>query len=350
MPAQQLGNGKIVISAAVIAAALVCRSAPIRAADDWKPSPVLQELYEKAKSEKEVHIWSSGPDPIAWINAAFSKRFPGIEVKPLPDQRVATKLIAESRAGNVTADVWAYSMGGTLEVQKRGLLSKVDWSRFGVQSSDIFFNGEAASYYSYVFALTYPVGKVNVEELPKTWKDLLDPKWKNKLVSSDFLLPRVMGYFAMEWGEAEAEKWGRRLIDDQNIIVTNAPNVNFLRSGERLLIVADSTHASTTYKQQGLDSAYKILDYAPASQFVLGLVKSAPHPNAAQLLIGWLVSDDGRKALEETVHAADIRPGSKSQLLQEINAVGSKPLYETPETVDQRANYYKKFSDMLRGK
>jgi iron(III) transport system substrate-binding protein len=342
-----VGLRRVLFAAAVLAGPSIA-AAP-GAADEWKPSPVLQELYEKAKAEREVNIWSSGPDPIVWINAAFSKRFPGIEVKPLPDQRVAAKLIAESRAGKVTADVWAYSMGGTLEIEKRGLLAKTDWSRFDVQNSDIFFDGQAASYYSYTYAVTYPKGKIAPADLPKTWKDLLDPKWKSKLVASDFLMPRLMGYFALEWGEAEAEKWARALLDDQKLLVTNAPTINFLRSGERELIISDSTHASNSYRQQGMDTAYLLLDYAPASQFVLGVVKAAPHPNAAQLLVGWLVSDDGRAALEQIVGAADIRPGSKSRLLKEINAAGSKPLYETPETVDKRAEYYKKFSDMFRG-
>src|SRR5215216_7678573 len=97
---------KALLSAAALAASLTVAPVSSLAADEWKPSPVLQELYEKAKAEKEVTVWSSGPDPIAWINAAFSKRFPGIEVKTLADQRTPAKLIAESRAGKVTVDVW----------------------------------------------------------------------------------------------------------------------------------------------------------------------------------------------------------------------------------------------------
>src|SRR3954466_8255432 len=83
---------RALLSAAALAASLTVAPASSLAGDEWRPSPVLQELYEKAKAEKEVTIWSSGPDPIAWINAAFSKRFPGIEVKTLADQRAPAKL------------------------------------------------------------------------------------------------------------------------------------------------------------------------------------------------------------------------------------------------------------------
>ena len=340
---------RALLSAAALAASLTVGPSSSLASDEWKPSPVMQELYEKAKAEKEVTIWSSGPDPIAWINAAFSKRFPGIEVKTLADQRATAKLIAESRAGKVAADVFAWSLGGTIEIDKRGLLEKVDWQRYGVQQSDIFFNGNAASYYSYVYAITYPKGKFTAADLPKTWKDLLDPKWKGKLVASDFLMPRIMGYFAMEWGEAEAVKWARALLDDQKLLVSNSPTVNFLRSGERDMIIADGSHAHIGYRQQGMDATSQLLDYVPATQFIVSLVKSAPHPYAAQLLLAWLVSDDGRTAFEQATGVSDIRPGSKSQQLKQINAQGAKPLYETTETMEQRAEYYKKFSDMFRG-
>src|SRR5262245_57761039 len=340
---------RALLSAAALAVSLTIGPASSLASDERRPSPIMQELYEKAKAEKEVTIWSSGPDPIAWINAAFSKRFPGIEVKTLADQRATAKLIAESRAGKVTADVFAWSLGGTIEIDKRGLLEKVDWQRYGVHQSDIFFNGNAASYYSYVYAITYPKGKFTAAELPKTWKDLLDPKWKGKLVASDFLMPRIMGYFAMEWGEAEAVKWTRTLLNDQNLLVTNSPTINFLRSGERDMIIADGSHAFIGYRQQGEAATCRLLDRGRARKCSVSLVKSAPHPDAAQLLLAWLVSDDGRTAYEHATGVSDIRPGSKSQQLKQINALGAKPLYETPETMEQRADYYKKFSDMFRG-
>jgi hypothetical protein len=67
------------------------------------------------------------------------------------------------------------------------------------------------------------------------------------------------------------------------------------------------------------------------------------------LLLAWLVSEDGRTTFEQATGVSDIRPGSKSQQLKQVNALGAKPLYETMETMEQRADYYKKFSDIFRG-
>src|SRR5262249_22525447 len=100
-------------------------------------SPQLAELYEKAKPEGQVTIWAPGAPSAPWIPAEFAKRFPAVKVTWLGDQNASSRLIAEQRAGRHATDVWTFSLGGTLEVQKRGLLEKYDWRQFGAQDRDI---------------------------------------------------------------------------------------------------------------------------------------------------------------------------------------------------------------------
>ena len=120
---------------AVIAGALALGAAPFIRRASAQPaagvSPQLAELYEKAKPEGEVTIWAPGAPSVQWIPAEFAKRFPGVKVKWLGDQQASSRLIAEKRAGRHAVDVWTFSLGGTLEVQKRGLLEKYDWRQFG---------------------------------------------------------------------------------------------------------------------------------------------------------------------------------------------------------------------------
>src|SRR5471032_1354461 len=132
---------------AILAGALAFGAAPavirsVSAQTAQGVSPQLAELYEKAKAEREVSIWAPGSPSVEWIPAEFAKRFPGIKVTWLGDQQASSRLIAEQRAGRHATDVWTYSLGGTLEVQKRGLLEKYDWRQFGAQDRDIFWDGE----------------------------------------------------------------------------------------------------------------------------------------------------------------------------------------------------------------
>jgi iron(III) transport system substrate-binding protein len=333
----------------ILGAALIIAAGAAAAQTPFQDLPLVKELYDKAKAEKEVVIWAPVPSEVDWIQEPFAKRFPGIEVKGVGDLQAATKIIAEARAGRHSVDVWTTSLGNMLEVQKRGLFAKVDWSAFGVDKSNVFFDGEAAAVHNFVYTNVYAKELVKPADLPHGWDDLLDPKWKGKLLSSDFLLPRLMGFLAIEWGPERAEKWGRALIDDQKVLITSAPPESFLKTGERVMAVGGSVAQAFQFSDGGVPSGYIVMDVMPAVQFVMTTFKDSPHPNAARLLATWLVSEEGRALFESTRHEADIRPGSKSSLAKEIADAKAKVIIEDVATMDQRAEYYKKFSALVRG-
>jgi len=68
-----------------------------------------------------------------------------------------------------------------------------------------------------------------------------------------------------------------------------------------------------------------------------------------RLLIAWLLSPEAKMLYEELAGQADIRANSKSPLAQEIKAAGSKIIYEDVETMNQRAEYYRKLVAIVRG-
>ena len=211
----------------VIAGALAFAAAPVIRRASAQPaagvSPQLAELYEKAKPEAEVTIWAPGAPSVQWIPAEFAKRFPAVKVNWLGDQQASSRLIAEKRAGRHAVDVWTFSLGGTLEVQKRGLLEKFDWRQYGAQDRDIFWDGEAVANHNYVFAPIFAKSKLTKEQVPRAWDALVDAQWNEKLVSDSFLLPRLGGYLAIDWGLERTEKWIKTLIEQRKLLVTTSP-------------------------------------------------------------------------------------------------------------------------------
>ena len=140
------------------------------------------------------------------------------------------------------------------------------------------FGGEGLAVHNFVYSTLYAKDFVKPAELPKTWDDLLDPKWKGRMVSQDFLFPRLMGFLALEWGEERTEKWGRAMIDEQKLMIVNSPRESFLKTGERVLAVGDCGHAAFQYSDSGVPTGYTILDIVPAVQFMVSVMKDAPHP------------------------------------------------------------------------
>jgi iron(III) transport system substrate-binding protein len=337
------------LSAALAAAVLGLGAASAPAQERWQDRAAIRALYEKAKAEGEVVVWGPVQAEVDWIEGEFAKRFAGIKVKGTGDLQAATKLIAEARAGRHSVDLWQNSLGGMLEVQKRGLFAKIDWEPLGFGGDRILFGGEGIAVHNFIYSTLYAKDFVKAAELPKTWDDLLDPKWKGRMVSQDFLFPRLMGFLALDWGEERTEKWGRRMIGEQKLLIVNSPRESFLKTGERVLAVGDSINQSYQYSDSGVPTGYTILDIVPAVQFMVSVMKEAPHPNAARLLAAWFASDDGLAAREKLSHGFSIGPGSKSHIADEIRRAGAKTILEDLSTMGQRAELYKKFSVLARG-
>lgn len=333
--------------AAALAAPLAQRAAAQSAAKGV--SPQLAELYEKAKPEGEVSIWGPGAASLEWIPPEFAKRFPGIKLNWLGDQQASSRLIAEQRGSRHVVDAWTFSLGGTLEVQKRGLLQKVDWRQYGAQDRDLFFDGEAVANHNYVYIAAFSKSRLSRQTVPGRYDDMLDPAWTSRLLSDSFLLPRLGGYLAIEWGYDRTERWVRSLIDQRKILITASPVASFLRSGERELAVAESTGGVFLMNRDGLDADYRIMDLVPATQFVLAMLRTAPHPNAAKLLIAWLLTTEAKTLYEQIAGQPDIRANVASPLAQEIKAQGSKIIFEDVDTMNQRAEYYRKLMAVVRG-
>ncbi len=318
-------------------------------AQDWQPNAAMLALYDKAKAEGEIDLWAPAAIENSWVPEYFAKRFPGITVKTTADLQGATKIIAEARAGRHSVDTWTFAIGGMIEVQKRDLLATIDWARYGIDPANTFFGGQAAATHNFIYTSIYAKQSVAKADLPKTWADYLDPKWKGRLVAQSFLLPRMMGFFALVWGPEKTEEWGRKLIDDQKILIVNTPTEAYLKSGERAIAVGESITLAYQYKADGVDVDYFTLDLVPAGQFASTVLKDAPHPNGALLMAAWLASDEGRGLYESVVHEADIRPGSKSPYAKEIAAAHAQPVLEDVNTMEQRAKYYEGYSALVRG-
>jgi ABC-type Fe3+ transport system substrate-binding protein len=341
---------RTIVRAAIIAAASAFAASAPGAAESWAENAKVMELYAKAKAEGEVVVWGPQKDQVEWIVEAVAKHFPGIAVKWNADVRAAAKLIAEARGGRHAVDVFVNSLGGSLELQERQLLAKGQWSLFGVAKDSIFLDGQAAATHNIVWCIAYNAALVKPEALPTTWAEMVDPKYKGKFLASAFLLPRLGGFLAMEWGIERTEEWMRKLVQSQDLLLTLAPRDGILKSGERAITITEFTSLVQRYAESGVDAKYKTLDIVPATQFLVSPIAKAPHPNAAQLVSGFLTTEEARQFRERASFDVDVRPSSNSKLAMELRASGGKLIVEDPSNMEQRAEFYKRLSPLVTGR
>jgi iron(III) transport system substrate-binding protein len=286
--------------------------------DEW------DKTVKAAKKEGQLAIY--GGADYDKLFAEFQKKYPEIKVVSViaTGAEVAQRMLTERRAGKYLADLYldgastAYTLlykGGVLDPIKPTLMlpENLDPSKWWMNgkynySDDegkyIFsFNGELQPYYGYNTKLVDP------SEMKSYW-DLLNPKWKGKIVSVD---PTIGGpvatpfrflYYHPELGPT----FLRRLLSEMAL----TPSRDVRQIGDWLASEKFALSVFTSYSRTGLDVAKKQglpVDWFGPNDFKegiclsnangnVGLINKAPNPNAARVAINWLLSREGQTAFQ----------------------------------------------------
>jgi iron(III) transport system substrate-binding protein len=151
-------------------------------------------------------------------------------------------------------------------------------------------------------------------------KDLLDPKWKGKLLLPDV---RVMGDTFWPMTAARLSMGDdiiKKLFVDQEPVLSrdNRQVAEFMVRGRYPIAIGVNPQILATYQKQGLAKNLKLLHFnemstQSSSSSTIWLVNRAPHPAAAKVLINWLLTKDAQvmwaKEVETNSRRSGIEPG-----------------------------------------
>jgi len=145
--------------------------------------------------------------------------------------------------------------------------------------------------------LGYNTKLVAREEAPKTYEELLDPKWKGKKISIDDSAYGFLAGLIRAWGKEKAVGYFKKLAAQQPVAQRgNTNRVQLTMAGEYPLIIA---YAPTIQRETSLGHPidWVPLEPAPVQVNPMMLAAKAPHPNAGKLFIDFLLSKEGQKML-----------------------------------------------------
>jgi len=159
----------------------------------------------------------------------------------------------------------------------------------------------------YIFVQAYNTKRVRPEELPKTFGDLLDPRWKGRIAVEAkeqewfFTVVREMG------GEAGL-RFFRDLVARNGLTVRNGNALlnNLVVAGEIPLALTLYSYLPEQSRKSGAPIDWFALAPTVAYTDGIGVMKRAPHPHAAVLFYDFVLSD-GQALLAELNHVISHR-------------------------------------------
>ena len=255
-----------------------------------------QRLVEGAKKEGSVSIYTSATvEDMSVLTPAFEKKYPGVKVQVWRaiSENIVRRGVEEMRGGRNDADIFETNGPDMESLHREKVLQEARSPHFAdLVPGAVAPHREWVGARINIYVVTYNTKLVRKEDLPRSYEDLLDPRWKGKLgiEAND---PAWLAMIVNDLGEAK----GLKLFRD--IVAANGMSV---RKGHTLLtqlvVAGEVPMALTTYhykaeqlKKSGAPIDWVILPPGIARFQGMGLARRAPHPHAALLWFDFMLTD-----------------------------------------------------------
>jgi iron(III) transport system substrate-binding protein len=303
---------------------------------------------EAAKKEGKVVWYTSLALPSAEkVAKLFETAYPGVkvEVHRTGSERILSRVMQELQAGIKNVDVVHTSDAGHFVLLKgKNLLLKytpagVDGFPAGFKDRDGYFYGLRAT----VSVIAYNTKAVSAAEAPKTWKDLLDPKWKGKMVTAHPGYSGVIATHVLALVNQYGWDYFKQLAQNRLMLVQSAVDPSgVVASGERAVAVdgGEYTFYQTKKKGNPVELVYP-KEGVPLVVSPTAIMSFAPHPNAAKLFTDFGFSREIQQVMADseglyTGHPEVKYPADKPKLSE------LKLLSVDPEELEKRNDEIKK--------
>jgi iron(III) transport system substrate-binding protein len=258
---------------------------------------------EQAEQEGALTMYS--PDPEGNQNAllnAFMAAFPKIKATYLRLQTGAlyAKLMAERQAHTYQPDILALTdVTFVLDFQKRG-----GWARYESPELAAFspeHKSKPEGFYMWggiiVAGIAYNPTTLKPEDAPKSWKDLLDPKWKDEInvkVANSGLQHEAWLLIKQIYGD---DYWKQFATLNPRAFDSYVQQFDRTVSGQDQVISTAQYSGYLQFKAKGAPIAFvNPTEGVIAAPTIMGAVDQAPHPEATKLFMDWFTGVPGQQA------------------------------------------------------
>jgi iron(III) transport system substrate-binding protein len=303
-----MSNAKLIAAIFTVAAILTTSQADAsnEVLLDRLNSASLQErqamLEREAKKEGKVVFYTTlHVGDLSHIKGQFERKYPYLKVEPfrLGSTRLVAKIRNEALSGRLDADVLSFPAPYLSGLKDLGILAR-NRTPFRNQLASEFIDkdGWLNGLYSTAYVLEYNTRRVKTADLPKTWNDLLHPRWRNELALDQNTWEWFFGVLKF-MGEEKGKKFAQDLTK-QDVAVRDGHTIlsQMMQAGEFSIVLDQYDHIAYKAKQVGGPSNYLFLNpivaEAPAT---VSIGQKSSRPHAAALFADFLLSKETQQFL-----------------------------------------------------
>ena len=309
------------------------------------------ELITAARKEGVVEFYGPStltPKGAQALGAAFNKKY-GLSVtlnfSPAGSMYRDISKIITSNATGVPVEwdlvVMTDAHYGALALKKQ--LQKFDYGKLGVAPELVHHDSAAISFANQYVLPAYNTKLVSPKDLPKSWEDLADPKWKGGKLGVSSAIHHFARLTLGAWGEEKGAKFVRALAEQKPNIGLPGEIHARLEIGEVLILVNQINEFVYRAKVAGAPMAFaEGIEPVIAPALYSGVPRGAKHPNAGFLFAAFLATPEAQEVWEKhTGLSSAFVPGTTMNKF----ARGKKMLYlrdDQAEAIDRLSAEYNK--------
>ena len=261
-----------------------------------------QSKVEQARKEGEI-VWYTSMNAVdaEAVLRPFRDRHPFLEISILraTSDRIRSNILADAADGRYLWDVVSFRVFDVGALNQQGLLAayRSPEAESGFPAGSIDPDGRWASIFEREYVIGYNTRLVRPGEVPRSWEDLLGPRWTGQigLDESD-----------VEWYAGMLDYWGREKgLAYMRALARQTPQrrrghqllTQQLAGGQFALALVYANDIDRPRQGGALLQALKSFDPIIASPTQVAISGHAPHPAAARLLVDFLLSKEGQLAI-----------------------------------------------------
>jgi iron(III) transport system substrate-binding protein len=292
---------------------------------------VSKELYPKAKQEGNLIVYSVWDvEHLRVITDAFMKRYPGIKTTYWQGRNpeIVTRVLTEFQGGQSSVDV-ILSDNAPPVVRAAGAIMNYDT----VQRDVLYIHDPTLPTVSLqIQALSYNTKKIKPADLPKSWEEVANPKYKGMVALDDPMragpLSSMLAGHKAQWKDDNRFNKFVKGLKALNVPVHKSTSAMFrlVISGEYAICMPALLHdvIEESHKGTPVDFVKTVAPVVFPRQ--AGIYAKAPNPNAAKLFAEWLISTEGQQTIDSVGRESSRKDFKSKTSIESAYPKGTNPL------------------------